>query len=73
MGRQSSASGGCASAEHVRPLPRGTVPIARPLEPPLTGTVTRTLRALNPDQAKYSGKIQLNIKYSHYSVTNIYS
>ncbi|CAG9558835.1 unnamed protein product [Danaus chrysippus] len=59
VGRQSSASGGCASAEHVRPLPRGTVPVARPLEPPLTGTVTRTLRALNPDQAKYSGLIQV--------------
>ncbi|KAG6462999.1 hypothetical protein O3G_MSEX013592 [Manduca sexta] len=58
LGRISGSGGGCASAEFVRPVPRGTVPLAKPLEPTLSGTVTRTLRALNPDQAHYSGMIQ---------------
>ncbi|XP_072930676.1 RNA-binding protein Unr isoform X2 [Epargyreus clarus] len=56
LGRLIGSGGGCASAEFVRVLPRGTIPIAKPLEPTLNGTVTRTLRALNPDQAHYSGK-----------------
>ncbi|XP_026738767.1 cold shock domain-containing protein E1 [Trichoplusia ni] len=59
LGRVSGSGGGCASAEYVRVLPRGSVPIAKPLEPTLNGTVTRTLRALNPDQAHYSGLIQV--------------
>ncbi|CAK1554199.1 unnamed protein product [Leptosia nina] len=59
LGRASSSGGGCASAEFVRVLPRGTIPIARSLDATLNGTVTRTLRALNPDQAQYSGLIQV--------------
>ncbi|XP_041987574.1 cold shock domain-containing protein E1 [Aricia agestis] len=51
--------GGCASAEAVRPLARGTVPLAAPRDPQLTGVVTRPLRALNPDQQQYSGLIQV--------------
>ncbi|KAJ0184096.1 hypothetical protein K1T71_000519 [Dendrolimus kikuchii] len=59
LGRMTSSGGGCASAEFVRALPRGTIPVAKPLEATLNGTVTRTLRALNPDQAQYSGMIQV--------------
>ncbi|XP_045785005.1 cold shock domain-containing protein E1 isoform X2 [Maniola jurtina] len=59
LGRANGSGGGCASAEFVRVLPRGTIPVAKPLEPELHGTVTRTLRALNPDQLKYSGLIQV--------------
>ncbi|CAK1588551.1 unnamed protein product [Parnassius mnemosyne] len=59
LGRVNGSGGGCASAEFVRVLPKGTIPVAKPLEPPLNGTVTRTLRALNPDQAQYSGMIQI--------------
>ncbi|XP_021206112.1 cold shock domain-containing protein E1 isoform X2 [Bombyx mandarina] len=59
LGRLNGSGGGCASAEYVRVLARGTIPIAKPLEPTLNGTVTRTLRALNPDQAQYSGLIQV--------------
>ncbi|XP_038216584.1 cold shock domain-containing protein E1 isoform X2 [Zerene cesonia] len=59
LGRVNASGGGCASAEFVRVLPRGTVAVAKPLEPTLNGTVTRTLRALNPDQAHYSGLIQV--------------
>ncbi|KAI8431064.1 hypothetical protein MSG28_001125 [Choristoneura fumiferana] len=59
LGRVSGSGGGCASAEFVRVLPRGTVPLAKPLDATLNGTVTRTLRALNPDQAKYCGLIQM--------------
>ncbi|XP_068620395.1 RNA-binding protein Unr isoform X2 [Battus philenor] len=59
LGRVNSSGGGCASAEMVRALPKGSVPIAKPLEPSINGTVTRTLRALNPDQAQYSGLIQI--------------
>ncbi|XP_026500310.1 cold shock domain-containing protein E1 isoform X1 [Vanessa tameamea] len=59
LGRINGSGGGCASAEFVRVLPRGSVTIAKPLDPTLNGTVTRTLRALNPDQAKYSGLIQM--------------
>ncbi|KAI5640316.1 hypothetical protein NE865_07241 [Phthorimaea operculella] len=59
LGRVNGSGGGCASAEFVRVLPRGAVPVAKPLEPTLNGTVTRTLRALNPDQAQYSGLIQV--------------
>ncbi|XP_026315567.1 cold shock domain-containing protein E1 isoform X2 [Hyposmocoma kahamanoa] len=59
LGRVNGSGGGCASAEFVRALPRGTISIAKPLEPTLNGTVTRTLRALNPDQAQYSGLIQV--------------
>ncbi|CAH2227142.1 jg27605 [Pararge aegeria aegeria] len=55
LGRTNGSGGGCASAEFVRVLPRGSIPVAKPLEPSIHGTVTRTLRALNPDQAKYSG------------------
>lgn len=55
LGRVNGSGGGCASAEYVRVLPRGSVAIAKPLDPTLNGTVTRTLRALNPDQAQYSG------------------
>lgn len=55
LGRVNGSGGGCASAEYVRVLPRGTIPVAKPLDPTLNGTVTRTLRALNPDQAQYSG------------------
>lgn len=55
LGRVNGSGGGCASAEFVRVLPRGSVHVAKPLEPTLNGSVTRTLRALNPDQAKYSG------------------
>ncbi|CAH2034866.1 unnamed protein product, partial [Iphiclides podalirius] len=58
LGRVNGSGGGCASAEFVRVLPKGSVPTAKPLEPPLNGTVTRTLRALNPDQPQYSGLIQ---------------
>ncbi|KAJ8736948.1 hypothetical protein PYW07_000219 [Mythimna separata] len=59
LGRVNGSGGGCASAEYVRLLPRGTVTVAKPLDPTLNGTVTRTLRALNPDQAHYSGLIQV--------------
>ncbi|KAF9799241.1 hypothetical protein SFRURICE_006501 [Spodoptera frugiperda] len=59
LGRVNGSGGGCASAEYVRVLPRGSVPIAKPLDPTLNGTVTRTLRALNPDQAHYCGLIQV--------------
>ncbi|XP_023941125.1 cold shock domain-containing protein E1 isoform X2 [Bicyclus anynana] len=59
LGRANGCGGGCASAEFVRVLPKGSIPIAKLLEPALNGTVTRTLRALNPDQAKYSGLIQV--------------
>ncbi|XP_039763660.1 cold shock domain-containing protein E1 isoform X2 [Pararge aegeria] len=59
LGRTNGSGGGCASAEFVRVLPRGSIPVAKPLEPSIHGTVTRTLRALNPDQAKYSGLIQV--------------
>lgn len=59
LGRANGSGGGCASAEYVRVLPRGTITLAKPLEPTLNGTVTRTLRALNPDQAQYSGLIQV--------------
>lgn len=59
LGRVNGSGGGCASAEYVRLLSRGTVTVAKPLEPSLNGTVTRTLRALNPDQAHYSGLIQV--------------
>lgn len=55
VGRGGGGGGGCASAEFVRALPRGSVPLAPPLDPILHGTVTRTLRALNPDQPHYSG------------------
>ncbi|XP_059055369.1 cold shock domain-containing protein E1 isoform X2 [Achroia grisella] len=61
VGRAGSGSG-CASAEMVRVLPKGTVHLAQPLEPILNGTVTRTLRALNPDQAHYSGIIQQDLQ-----------
>lgn len=57
LGRVSGSGGGCASAEFVRVLPRGSVPLAKPLDATLNGTVTRTLRALNPDQAKYCGEL----------------
>lgn len=59
LGRVNGSGGGCASAEFVRALPRGTIFIAKPLEPTLNGTVTRTLRALNPDQAQYSGALPM--------------
>ncbi|KAL4717709.1 hypothetical protein ACJJTC_000858 [Scirpophaga incertulas] len=59
-GMGGSSGGGCASAEWVRSLPKGTVPLAEHLEPVLHGTVTRTMRALNPDQAQYSGLIQVD-------------
>ncbi|CAB3226075.1 unnamed protein product [Arctia plantaginis] len=59
LGRANGSGGGCASAEYVRVLPRGSIPVAKPLDPTLNGTVTRTLRALNPDQAQYSGLIQV--------------
>ncbi|XP_026762174.1 cold shock domain-containing protein E1 [Galleria mellonella] len=59
LGRINGSGGGCASAELVRVLPKGTIHIAKPLEPTLNGTVTRTLRALNPDQPQYSGMIQV--------------
>lgn len=55
-GRVNGSGGGCASAEYVRVLPRGTVCVAKPLDASINGTVTRTLRALNPDQAQYCGK-----------------
>lgn len=59
LGRLNCSGGGCASAESVRVLPRGSIPLAKLVEPSLNGTVTRTLRALNPDQAQYSGMIQV--------------
>lgn len=61
LGRVNGSGGGCASAEFVRALPRGTISIAKSLEPSLNGTVTRTLRALNPDQAQYSGALSILI------------
>lgn len=55
LGRSNCSGGGCASADMVRSLPAGTIPIAKPLEPILHGNVIRTMRALNPDQTVYSG------------------
>lgn len=56
LGRQGGSSGGCCSAELVRAVPKGTICVAKPTDIQLQGSVTRTLRALNPDQREYSGK-----------------
>lgn len=58
VGRGGGGGGGCASAEWVRALPRGTLPAPRISDPSMHGTVTRTLRALNPDQAQYCGMVR---------------
>ncbi|CAH2985121.1 unnamed protein product [Chilo suppressalis] len=58
-GNGGSGGGGCASAEWVRPLPRGTVPLPPHQKKMMHGIVTRTLRALNPDQPHYSGLIKV--------------
>lgn len=70
LGRYNASNSGCASAEYVRLLPPGTIPVAKPLEPILNGTVTRTLRALNPDQSDYCGTYYLYV-YEHIIVPTI--
>ncbi|XP_026474088.1 cold shock domain-containing protein E1-like [Ctenocephalides felis] len=54
-----SGSGSCCSAENVRTIARGSIPLPEGTGPLLNGTVTRPLRSVNPDQNEYSGLIQV--------------
>lgn len=58
----SSGSGSCCSAENVRTITRGSIPLPEGTGPLLNGTVARPLRSVNPDQNEYSGLIQVRIK-----------
>ncbi|XP_046470735.1 RNA-binding protein Unr [Neodiprion pinetum] len=53
-------TGGCAAAEFVRLVPRGTIPRPVCTGEVLDGTVVRPLRSANPDQVEYAGLIKIN-------------
>lgn len=57
--RNGNSSGNCLPAENVKVLPRNSIPQPAILDNAYNGTVTRPLRCINPDQAEYSGLIQL--------------
>ncbi|KAJ8687739.1 hypothetical protein QAD02_023533 [Eretmocerus hayati] len=55
-----SNRGGCAAAESVRALPKGSIPRPTVFEEILDGTVVRPLRSVNPKQEEYAGMIKVN-------------
>lgn len=57
--RNGSNPGNCLQAENVKILPRSTIVQPNVLDVAYNGIVTRPLRCINPDQAEYSGLIQL--------------
>lgn len=54
------ASGVCIAADHVKLVPRGSIPRPTPVSEVLDGVVTRPLRSANPEQIEYAGLIKLN-------------
>lgn len=54
-----SNAGNCLPAENVKILPRGTISQPKILPTSYHGIVSRPLRCINPDQAKYSGLVEL--------------
>ncbi|KAL1516675.1 hypothetical protein ABEB36_000556 [Hypothenemus hampei] len=52
-------SGSCSSAENVKIIPKGTIQLPAVLGDVFEGIVVRPLRAVNPDQAEYSGLIKI--------------
>lgn len=51
--------GGKVSAENVRLLAKGTLPMPKVLSEMFEGTVLRSMRSINPDQEEYSGLVCL--------------
>lgn len=49
--------GGKVSAENVRNLPKGTLPMPKVMGDMFEGTVLRSMRSINPDQEEYSGLV----------------
>lgn len=49
--------GGKVSAENVRMLSKGTLPMPKVLGEMFDGTVLRSMRSINPDQEEYSGLV----------------
>ncbi|KAK3869556.1 hypothetical protein Pcinc_025140 [Petrolisthes cinctipes] len=49
--------GGKVSAENVRLLPKGTLPMPKVLTEVYEGTILRSMRSINPDQLEYSGLV----------------
>ncbi|KAK2581303.1 hypothetical protein KPH14_008082 [Odynerus spinipes] len=56
----SRGSGGCIAADHVKLVPRGSIPRPTAVSEVLDGVVTRPLRSANPEQTEYAGLIKLN-------------
>ncbi|XP_012279281.1 cold shock domain-containing protein E1 [Orussus abietinus] len=54
------STGGCIAAEHVRLVPRGSIPRPTPVSEVLDGIVLRPLGSFNPEQAEYAGLIKIN-------------
>lgn len=50
--------GSCLSAENVRLLSKGTIPVPESIGAVMDGVVTRPLRCVNPNQSEYAGLIQ---------------
>lgn len=59
-GNSGRGNGGCIAADHIRPLPKNTIPRPTPVTEVLDGTVVRPLRSTNPDQVEYTGLIKIN-------------
>ncbi|XP_067214541.1 RNA-binding protein Unr [Linepithema humile] len=53
-------SGGCIAADHVKLVPRGSIPRPTAVSEVLDGTVVRPLRSANPEQTEYAGLIKIN-------------
>ncbi|CAL4065525.1 unnamed protein product, partial [Meganyctiphanes norvegica] len=49
--------GGKVSAENVKSLPKGTLPMPKVLEIVYEGTILRSMRSINPDQSEYCGLV----------------
>lgn len=53
-------SGGCVAADHVKLVPRGSIPRPTPVSEVLGGTILRPLRSSNPEQTEYAGLIKID-------------
>ena len=54
------STGGCVAADHVKILPKGSIPRPAVIGEVLDGTILRPLRSANPEQPEYAGLIKIN-------------
>ncbi|XP_033223033.1 cold shock domain-containing protein E1-like isoform X2 [Belonocnema kinseyi] len=54
------STGGCVAADHVKILPKGSIPRPAVVGEVLDGTILRPLRSANPEQPEYAGLIKIN-------------